>query len=170
MYRLLKPKIVIPVHGEARHLIAQAHFARDSGIGRVITPHNGVVIQLAGDEPGIIGEVPVGKWAVDGNRMIAFDGNITRARTKLSEQGVVFVTLVTEKSEVSRVEVSIIGLEEQGKMLRDLENFVRNEMKSMFKRGQVSSSNVKAIENVVSNGISKKLGKRPIVEVHLVAV
>ena len=78
MYDYLRPHIVVPVHGEARQLIAQEHFAKEQGIPVVITPRNGYVIQLAGPNPSVIGEVPSGRWAVDGKRMILFSGNIIK--------------------------------------------------------------------------------------------
>ncbi|MDR0624865.1 MAG: ribonuclease J [Holosporales bacterium] len=170
MYKLLKPKAVIPVHGEARHLIAQAHFARDSGIKHVITPHNGSIIQLAGAKPEIIGEVQTGKWAVDGNRMVAFEGSIMQERLKLSEQGAVFATVITERDGIKRIEIGIIGLEERGKPFELLESFIRDEIKANFGKLQGNSSNTRTLESVVSASVAKKIGKRPIVAVHIVTV
>jgi ribonuclease J len=169
MYELLQPKVVIPVHGEARHLIAQAHFAREHGIAHVITPTNGCVIQLAGDSPEIIGNVPCGKWAVDGKRMVDFLGNVIQERTVLSEQGAVFVTVCLGKDAASSVHVRLLGLMAPGKLYSDLAKCIEDEITDLFaEKKDASTENVVAIVQCVRQVVKNKIGKRPIVEVHIV--
>ncbi|MDR0631263.1 MAG: ribonuclease J [Holosporales bacterium] len=171
MYDLLNPKIVVPVHGEARHLIAQAHFAKEHGIPRVITPTNGCVIQLAGESPGIIGNVKSGKWAVDGKRMIDFFGSVVQERTVLSEQGAVFVTLCLKKDTVFSINVRLLGLMGSGQLYNDLKQCVVKSIEDVFSKGSdFDSENTSSVVQCVRQIVKNKIGKRPIVEVQIVKV
>jgi ribonuclease J len=169
MYELLNPKIVVPVHGEARHLIAQAHFAKGHGIQHVIAPTNGCVIQLAGENPRIIGNIKSGRWAVDGKRMIDFFGSVIQERTILSEQGAVFVTLCLKKDSVGTIDVRILGLMGSGQSYNDLRQCVVASIEDLFSSGSsVSPENTGPVEQCVRKIIKNKIGKRPLVEVHIV--
>jgi ribonuclease J len=92
IYSWLKPKIVVPVHGEAMHLEAQAEFARASGIGRVLRTLNGRMVRLAPQPAEDVDEVTAGRLYRDGNligdlesvgiverRRLAFSGHVSVA-------------------------------------------------------------------------------------------
>jgi ribonuclease J len=92
IYSWLKPKIVVPVHGEAMHLEAQAEFARASGIGRVLRTLNGRMVRLAPQSAEDVDEVQSGRLYRDGNligdlesvgiverRRLAFSGHVSIA-------------------------------------------------------------------------------------------
>ncbi|MDR1208174.1 MAG: ribonuclease J [Holosporales bacterium] len=171
MYELLNPKIVVPVHGEARHLIAQAHFAKEHGIQHVFAPTDGCVIQLAGENPGIIGNVKSGKWAVDGKRMVDFFGSVIQERTILSEHGAVFVTLCLKKDSVGAIDVRLLGLMGTGQSYNDLKQCVVSSIDDLFSDGSnISKNNTDPVEQCVRQIVKHKIGKRPIVEVHIVNV
>lgn len=171
MYELLKPKVVVPVHGEARHLIAQAHFAVEQGIEHVITPTDGALIQLAGESPDIMGQVPKGVWAVDGKRMISFDGPTLKERTVLSEEGAVFATVVMRKGTFVNAFVDMRGLLDPGQLYKGLQDLLVKEIADLFE-GASNSGDNKTNEESVSQKLRKvikqRLGKTPAVNVHLV--
>jgi ribonuclease J len=170
MYQLLRPEIVVPIHGEARHLIAQAHFAKNEGIKHVVTPNNGALVQLAG-EPSIIGEVKSGKWAVDGRRMVVFDGPIVKERTLLAEEGAIFATIITEKDTINDIKISSKGLEEPGPQVKQLHSYINDAVRREFSGKILSdSTNEKSIAQKIMALIMNKLGKKPVVEVHIVAM
>ncbi|MDR1598053.1 MAG: ribonuclease J [Holosporales bacterium] len=175
MYDLLRPQIVVPVHGEARHLIAQSHFARGHGIPHVITPTNGTVIQLAGATPGIIGSVPCGKWAVDGKRMVDFHGSVIQERTILSEQGAIFITVAMNENLIASIDVRLLGLMTPGNLYNELKNCITDELRDLFNQKEIQNSaarNAASNANVANQCISRlvkfKIGKRPIVHTHIV--
>ncbi|GHS92653.1 MBL fold hydrolase [Alphaproteobacteria bacterium] len=173
MYELLRPKIVIPVHGEARHLIAQAHFAREHGIKHVIPPLNGAVVQLAGDKPGLVGRVPSGKWAVDGKRMVAFEGHVVKQRTHLSEEGSVFATILFGKDAISEVILRLIGLMEPGNLYENLKKQIidaLHEWSHFSEDLQEHKENSDAAAQRIVQTVYSKIGKRPVVEVHWVKI
>lgn len=172
MYEMLRPKIVVPVHGEARHLIAQAHFAKEQGIRYVLTPSNGFLLKLSGPTPSIMGELTThGRWAVDGKRMIVFNSSIIKERTRLSEQGVVFVTLKTNKNEIQDTQINICGLVEPGTIQNDLFKYITQIIHDIFKHAESllnTKENIETVKQKVRNAVNTKIGKKPIVEVHII--
>jgi ribonuclease J len=97
MYKLVKPKIAIAVHGEPSHIREHALIAEGCGIPASVRAKNGVVILLDEKNPKIIGEVQTGYIGVDGKRLIPMDSPIIKMRYKIAENGAVFVSLVMDK-------------------------------------------------------------------------
>src|SRR5882672_7600825 len=63
MYQMIRPRVAIPVHGEARHLAAHAELARDCQVNEALVIENGDLVRLDGDGAAIVDEVPVGRIA-----------------------------------------------------------------------------------------------------------
>ena len=93
MYRLARPRIAVPVHGELRHLRRHAAIARDCGVAEVVTVENGGLVRLAPEPAGVVETVPSGRLALEGARLVRVDGNLVRERTKAIYRGVVFATV-----------------------------------------------------------------------------
>ncbi|MFZ2228623.1 MAG: ribonuclease J [Candidatus Nanopelagicaceae bacterium] len=97
-YNVVKPKYVMPVHGEWRHLTANAELAVQSGVSRdnTIIVENGIVVDLIDHEASIVGSVPVGFVYVDGQSI----GDITESSLKdrriLGEEGFISVVVVVD--------------------------------------------------------------------------
>ena len=66
MYQMIRPRVAIPVHGEARHLAAHAHLARECQVEEALVIGNGDLIRLDRSGGAIVDEVPVGRIASDG--------------------------------------------------------------------------------------------------------
>ncbi len=107
----VKPKTLIPVHGEALHLHEHAKLARRLGVN-VVTVRNGDLVQLAPGNPGIIDEVPAGRLYKDGALMVAADSRTIADRKRLSATGVVMIALaLTEKGQLAAdPEVELVGI------------------------------------------------------------
>jgi ribonuclease J len=90
---LLRPRNVMPVHGEFRMLAAHARLARDAGVPgeRVVIAENGSVVELTGDRPRIVDEVPAGVAFVDGLEVGDVRDVALRDRQHLAEDGVLIV-------------------------------------------------------------------------------
>ncbi len=95
IYTLTQPKYAIPVHGEYRHLKAQAKIARDLGYesDQIFILHSGNILELTEKEAGIVGDVPVGNILVDGLGVGDVGNVVLRDRQHLAEDGIVIVTL-----------------------------------------------------------------------------
>lgn len=94
LYSWLSPKAVIPMHGEARHLVSHAAFARERGVKNVVEARNGTMIRLCPGPAERIGEAPTGRLYKDGRILLDEDSNTVSERRKLSFAGTVTVSLV----------------------------------------------------------------------------
>jgi ribonuclease J len=89
----VRPQILVPVHGEPRHLAEHARFACANGIPKAIVQHNGDVIRLAPGEPGKVDEVRVGQLVLDGDVILPANGSTITHRRRISVSGLITVTL-----------------------------------------------------------------------------
>ena len=98
LYKLVQPKVVLPVHGEPLHLAAHAAFAKEQGVPEVIRGKNGDIIRLVAGRAAVIDEAPFGILVKDGS--ILDDPEVTgvRERRKLSYAGAAIITLVVNRS------------------------------------------------------------------------
>ncbi len=99
IYSLLKPRYSVPVHGEFRHLKAQAEIAESLGMAKenIFIMASGQVLELSKETAGIVGEVPVGSIFVDGLGVGDVGNMVLRDRQNLSENGIIIVALAFDK-------------------------------------------------------------------------
>jgi len=93
MYKWVRPQIVVPVHGEARHLAEHARLALGHGVAHAVVQRNGDVIRLAPGEPKKVDEVRVGRLVLDGDIILPADGATVNERRKIGFGGVIAVAL-----------------------------------------------------------------------------
>jgi len=93
MYNWVRPKIVVPVHGEARHMAEQARLALGHGVPNAVVQNNGDVIRLAPGEPKKIDEVRVGRLVLDGDVILPADGTTVNERRRIGYGGLITVAL-----------------------------------------------------------------------------
>lgn len=87
MYRWIRPEMVVPVHGEIRHMAEQARFAVSQGVPGAVVQKNGEIIRLAPGQPERIGHVPTGRLVLDGDVILPSDGGTINERRKLALNG-----------------------------------------------------------------------------------
>ncbi|HXG81352.1 MAG TPA: ribonuclease J, partial [Sphingomicrobium sp.] len=93
MYRWIRPEILVPVHGEMRHMREQARFAIAEGVPAAIVQRNGDLIRLAPGGPEKIGEERVGRLVLDGDVILPADGSTINERRKIANNGLIAVSL-----------------------------------------------------------------------------
>ena len=93
MYRWIRPKILLPVHGEARHLAEHARFGISERIQQAIVQKNGDIIRIAPGDPKKLGEARVGRLVLDGDIILPADGTTLNERRKLAVNGLIAVAL-----------------------------------------------------------------------------
>ncbi|MFL6735194.1 MAG: ribonuclease J [Sphingomicrobium sp.] len=93
MYDWVRPEIVVPVHGEPRHLAEHARLALGHGVPRAIVQKNGDLIRLAPDGPVKLGEERVGQLVLDGDVILPANGATIQERRKMSVGGLIAVTV-----------------------------------------------------------------------------
>src|SRR5436305_8085646 len=93
MYNWVRPQIVVPVHGEARHLAEHARLALSHGIKHAVVQKNGDVIRLAPGEPKKVDEVRVGRLLLDRDVILPADGATVNERRRIGYGGLITVAL-----------------------------------------------------------------------------
>jgi ribonuclease J len=96
LYRWVRPEILVPVHGERRHMAEQARFGLLQGIPRAIVQSNGDVVRLAPDGPQKIGDERTGRLVLDGDTIIAADGETLNQRRRMSWYGVISIAVALD--------------------------------------------------------------------------
>jgi ribonuclease J len=125
MLSLLRPRHVMPIHGEYRMLVAHAKLAREAGVPdeRILLAENGAVVELARGEARIVDHVEAGVAFVDGLRVGDIGDVALRDRRRLSEDGVlIVVTTLTsaDGGEIAPPELIARGLGEDEALLDEL--------------------------------------------------
>ena len=112
LYQLVKPEVVLPVHGEPLHLAAHADFAKQQGVREVVRGKNGNIVRLNSGRAGVIDDAPHGILVKDGD--ILDDPEVTGVaeRRKLSYAGAAVIALVVNRSGelLDDPEIALMGL------------------------------------------------------------
>ena len=106
LYSWLQPEILVPVHGEIRHMQEQVRLGAANDIPHNVFQANGDIVRLAPGEPGVIAKVPSGRLVLDGDILIPGDGEAINARRRLARDGVIVVAL----DDRGRAQVQGMGL------------------------------------------------------------
>jgi len=171
MYSLLRPKVVVPMHGEARHLKAQAQLAREQGAETVFTVQDGEIVRLAPD-PAVIDDAPVARLFRDGRLLVPEADGPVRARRKLAAVGIVMVSLCLSRrgelmaeplAELDGVPAETADGEE---MLDVVLDAVDGTWRSLPGPGRKSPDLVsEAVRRAVRSAVAQVWGKKPICKV-----
>jgi len=93
LYGWIRPQILLPVHGEMRHMCEQARLGKEAGIPQQVVQKNGDLVRLAPGKPGKFGEVRSGRLLLDGDIIAPADGQGIIMRRRLAANGLVTVAL-----------------------------------------------------------------------------
>jgi ribonuclease J len=176
MYGWVRPKIVVPVHGEAVHLAEHAALARGLGIPEVIVCQNGDVVELA-PQPGIVDEIPAGRLYKDGMLILESSSRTVADRRRLSFGGIVTVSLaMNRKGELAAdPEVDLIGVPEVTASGADMADLAFDAVVDTFeslprKRRGDPESVIDAVRGAVRAAIGVHWGKKPLCRVQVLEV
>jgi ribonuclease J len=174
LYRWVKPKIAIPMHGEGRHLEAHARLAEKLGVSEVIRARNGTMVRLAPGPAKIIDDVPVGRLYRDGAIITRADDGQVRERRKLSFVGSVAVSLVLSEKGVllADPEVALTGLPATDTQGTSFETIARDAaigtIESIPKPRRKDQALVsEAVRRGVRAAVNQAWGKKPMCQVLL---
>jgi ribonuclease J len=172
MYRWARPEISVPTHGERRHLMEHAAFARDLQVPQQITPRNGDMVRLAPGRAEIIDEVHAGRLYVDGGVLTPENGEALRERRHAASNGMVAVSVVLDGKNkiVSGPEVRALGLPTDADYpLDDVLDDLADEAEHALDRLKGDQrDDDDAVETAMSRAVKKASqriwGRRPVVE------
>lgn len=170
LYDWVRPQLLVPVHGERRHMAEQARFALAHGVPNALVQSNGDVVRLAPGKPEIIGKERTGRLILDGDTIIAADGATINERRRLSWYGLISVAFALDGGDALLGEVQIrlhgVPIEE------DVEDFLDEANDAAVKaikdnRGDYDKLR-ESVRLAVRRVASSWTGKKPIVDVMIV--
>jgi ribonuclease J len=171
VHRVLNPEMVIPMHGEHRHLREHARIAMAAGrTSDVVT--NGMMIDLTGDTPEVAEYIEAGRTYLDGSVMFGSRDGVVRDRIRMALNGQVMVTLLLDEANepLGDAWVEVKGLAEKGRtgavlaetLETDLTEFLDNAGKKVLKDDVKLDE---AVRRAVRQICMEEIGKKPEVTV-----
>ena len=169
MYEWIRPEIIVPVHGEPRHLAEHARFALSNGVPKAIVQHNGDLVRLAPDGPEKLDEVRVGRLVLDGDVILPADGATIGERRRIGFTGLVSVAVAVGRDGKLAgppiVRPFGVPVEE------DREDFIADAADAAehaFKAGADEEKMREAVRLAVRRCATVWTGKKPLVDVMIV--
>jgi ribonuclease J len=177
MYGWLRPKTLLPVHGEAMHLAAHADLARDCGVEKVVGIENGEMVRLAPGPAEQVDEISAGRIYKDGRLVGDLDAIGVSERRKLSNAGHVVISIVLDESGeiVCDTDLELVGLPREDGSGRPLEEAVMGAtlgtMESLPKSKRRDPDAVgEAVRRAARAAVRNAWGKKPVCTVFVAVV
>ena len=169
MFEWMRPEILVPVHGEPRHLAEHARWGLANGIARAIKQENGDVIRLAPNGPKKIGTERVGRLVLDGDVILPADGTTINTRRRLSRDGLMTVALPVGQGRklAGRPLIRAFGVPVEA----DLEDFIADATDAAtraWEPGKDPAKTLEAVRLAVRRCATLWTGKKPTIDVSLV--
>ena len=176
MYNWVKPKAVIPVHGEHRHMIEHINFAKEMQVPYTIQVENGDIVKIyPGKKPEVYDKAPSGRLYVDGNIPVEEDSKSIKERKNLSSNGYMEVTiLVTPKGNIHKGPIlSYRGLPlvNNDEFIQGLEEEIENISNTFSLKNDKQKTNlIDALKIGCRKYTKEKTGKKPFTNINIVKI
>lgn len=171
MYGWIRPDILLPVHGELRHMAEQARLGLEHGVPRAIVQANGTVVRLAPDGPEAIGFERAGRLVLDGDVILPADGATIVERRRIAQHGHIAVTVAFDAKGRLKGEPAILV---QGIPVEEDRAVFLGEARDAAAEAAVGQGDPdkrnEAIRLAVRRCATRWTGKKPIVTVGMIAV
>ena len=175
MYSWVKPKIVIPVHGEQRHMAEHINFAKEMGVKFPVKVSNGEIIRLAPGEPQVVDKVTWGRVYLDGKVLIDNDSHVLKERRNMAANGYMEITVLISKNGQIKNNpiITLKGIpliqEDESEIEYDLEDIVMDTCKNFNLNNSKQEKNlIDTLKGNCRKLINDKSGKKPLVNINLV--
>jgi Predicted hydrolase of the metallo-beta-lactamase superfamily len=170
LYGWLRPKLIVPVHGEIRHMHEQARFALESGVPGALVQENGDLVRLAPGPAAIVERVRSGRLILDGDVILPADGETINERRKLALHGHISVATIFSGNRFVESAISYRGVPVED----DREAFI-DEMRDAAEQAATGPARDReklreAIRLGVRRIATDWTGKKPVVDVMLVDI
>ena len=176
MYKWVKPKSVIPVHGEHRHMQEHVKFAKEMQVPKTLLIENGDIIKLLpGKVPEIVDKAPSGRIYLDGSVNVEIDSQSIKDRKNLSINGYLEITLLlSNNGKIKKPIISFKGIPESEKkdpFIFDMEDEIFNICRTFSLDNAKQQKNL--IETIKQNCrriVREKTGKKPFTNINIARV
>ena len=176
MYQWIKPKSIIPVHGEQRHMLEHINFAKEMKVPFPIKVENGDIVRISSDgNVELFDKAPYGKILLDGNIGVDGDAISIKERKNLSNNGYLQITiLITPKGKVhNKPIINFLGLPINNK--DDFKYLIEQEIEKLIRT--FSLNNNRQYENLTETlkincrkFVKEKTGKKPLTNINLLRI
>lgn len=172
MYEWIRPEILLPVHGEMRHMMEQARFGLSKGIPKALVQTDGNIVRLAPGEPEKIGFAPVGRLMLDGDVILPADGSTMNERRRVASYGQmsVAVAITGDYRLVGTPEVRLQGVPVE----EDREAFLDEASDAAAEVVKKHRGDLEALRESLRLGVrrvaTRWTGKKPVVDVLVIEV
>jgi ribonuclease J len=177
MISWVRPRMLIPVHGEPLHMAEHAKVARRAGVDKVVLCRDGELIRLAPGEPGKIDEVPAGRLYRDGSIIVSAEERTVADRRRLGFAGMVSVALaLSERGDlICEPQVRLIGIPEIDTLGRRIEEIAYDAAVEAFEsmpraRRRDPEAVAEAVRSAVRAALGAAWNKKPTCHVHVLEV
>ena len=176
MYKWVKPKCVIPVHGEHRHMVEHVSFAKEMQVPKALLIENGDIIKILPNEnPSIIDKAPSGRVYLDGSVNVESDSQSIKDRKNLSLNGYLEITLiVSNNGKIKKPIISFKGIPENNEhepFIFDIEDEIFNICRTFSLDSKNQQNNL--IETIKQNCrriVREKTGKKPFTNINIARI
>ena len=168
-YNIIRPRNVMPIHGEVRHLVANGALAVKAGVPpeRVVLAEDGVVVDLADGKATIVGAVPCGYVYVDGSSVGAITEVELKDRRILGEEGFISIFVVVDASSGSVVagpHIHARGVAEEDSIFDDVLPEVAKALEAAVLTGTFDAVQLQqVVRRVVGRWAANRLRRRPMI-------
>ena len=170
MYEWIRPEILVPVHGEIRHMKEQARFGAEQGISKNVFQQNGDVVRLAPNGPKTVGQEKTGRLVVDGDVIIPADGKTLNERRKVAYNGSISVAVALDgRGKISgQPMLRLLGVP----LEEDEEDFLDEMCEAILKKHKKPVGDLNRFSEelrlMVRRSATEWTGKKPVVSVLVV--
>jgi ribonuclease J len=176
MYKWVKPKSIIPVHGEHRHMQEHVNFAKEMQVPKTLLIENGDIIKLLpGDAPEVIDKAPSGRVYLDGNINVETDAQSVKDRKNLSINGYLEITLlVSNNGKIKKPIISYRGIPEKENsdhFIFDMEDEIFNICRTFSLDNKNQQKNlIDTIKQNCRRIVREKTGKKPFTNINIARI
>jgi ribonuclease J len=177
LFSWVRPKIALPVHGEALHLAEHAKLAREAGVPQVLVCRNGDLVQLAPGRAQIVDELPSGRLYKDGALLIDAQAPTVAIRRRLSFAGVASVALALSEQGmlIADPEIELFGIPEADAGGTPMADIAREAIEEAFAslpkpRRRDPDEVAETIRRAVRSAIAERWNKKPTCHVHVLVI
>ena len=176
LYNAVRPTNAMPVHGEWRHLRANAALAKATGVPeeRVVLAEDGVVVDMVDGLAEIVGQVPVGHVYVDGLSVGDVGDSTLSDRLVLGEGGFIAISVAVDSATgraVTAPEVSGRGFSDDPAALKEAGQLVESELQRLASDGVSDTHRIaQAVRRVVGRWVADKYRRKPMIVPTIIAV
>lgn len=168
-YNIVKPRNVMPVHGEWRHLVANAELAVETGVDRdnVVLAEDGVVVDLVDGQARIVGAVPCGYTYVDGSSVGEFDEALLKDRRILRDEGFISVIVVMDAATgkvAAGPEIHARGFAEDDEIFAQVRPKIEQALAEATGKGVTDTQQLeKVVRRALGGWVGGKIRRRPMI-------